>query len=67
MKNGKRGALVVNGIEFNQPMPGVATLTDLEVAQIATYIYNRWSHHKGIVEVKDVSAILNSCSEQTAE
>jgi cytochrome c551 len=67
MKNGKRGALVVNGIEFNQPMPGVATLTDLEVAQIATYIYNRWSHQTGIIEVKDVSAILSNCSQHAAQ
>lgn len=64
MENGKSGSLVVNGIEFNQPMPGVPTLTDLEVAQIATYIYNTWTHDRGIVEVKDVTAILTKCDSQ---
>jgi cytochrome c551 len=61
MENGKRGPLMVNGIEFNQPMPGVPTLTDLEVAQIATYIYNTWTHNKGMIDVKDVSVILQKC------
>ena len=64
MKNGKRGSLIVNGIEFNQPMPGVSTLTDLEIAQIATYVYNTWSHEQGIVEVSGVTKILKNCEEQ---
>ena len=61
MENGKSGSLVVNGIEFNQPMPGVPTLSDLEVAQIATYIYNTWTHSRGMVDVKEVSVILQKC------
>lgn len=63
MENGKQGSLIVNGIEFNQPMPGVPALTDLEVAEIATYIYNTWTHSRGIVEVKDVTAILQNCGQ----
>jgi cytochrome c551 len=62
IENGKSGSLVVNGVEFNQPMPGVPILTDLEVAYIATYIYNTWSNDRGIVDVKQVSTILQSCS-----
>jgi mono/diheme cytochrome c family protein len=65
IENGKKGSLIVNGIEFNQAMPGVPTLTDLEVAEIATYIYNTWTHNRGIVEVKDVTAILQTCKQQT--
>jgi cytochrome c551 len=61
MRNGKSGELLVNGKSFNQPMPGVPTLSDLEVAEIATYIYNSWSHKKGIVDVKVASQILSSC------
>ena len=65
MKFGKDGVLIVNGQEFNQPMQGISTLSDLEVAQIATYVYNTWSHKKGIIEVRDVSHILKGC--QTSE
>lgn len=64
MENGKKGSLIVNGVEYNQPMPSVPTLTDLEVAEIATYIYNTWTHQRGIVEVKEVSDILANCSDQ---
>jgi cytochrome c551 len=65
MENGKQGSIIVNGVEFNQAMPGVPALTDLEVAEIATYIYNTWTHERGIVEVKDVTEILRKCNEQT--
>lgn len=63
MRYGKRGELFVNGVQFNQPMPGMPALSDLEIAEIATYIYNSWEHERGIVEVKSVSLILESCVE----
>jgi cytochrome c551 len=61
IRNGKKGELIVNGKTFNQPMPGIPTLTDLEIAEIATYIYNTWNHQHGIVEVTEVSQLLDSC------
>lgn len=61
MKKGKIGSMVVNGNEFRQPMPGIPTLTELEVAEIATYIYNSWGHQRGIVEVRQVSPVLKAC------
>jgi cytochrome c551 len=61
MRNGKKGELIVNGKKYNQPMPGIPSLTDLEIAEIATYIFNTWSHQQGIVEVKKVSKIMETC------
>lgn len=61
MRNGKQGEIVVNGESYVQGMPAIPTLTDLEIAEIATYIYNTWEHNRGMIEVKDVSVILNSC------
>lgn len=61
MRYGKKGELTVNNVNFHQPMPGIPALTDLEIAEIATYIYNTWTHQRGIVEVKEASAILNAC------
>lgn len=63
IKNGKRGELMVNGEKYNQPMPGIPTLTDLEIAEIATFIYNSWTHEQGIIEVKQVAKILEECGE----
>jgi mono/diheme cytochrome c family protein len=62
MKNGIEGELVVNGIAYNQAMPGVPTLSDLEIADIATYIYNSWDHKRGIIEVSNARQVLNKCN-----
>lgn len=61
IRNGMDGELVVNGETYNQSMPSFKTLSDLEIAEIATYIYNSWSHQQGIVEVKFASKILLTC------
>lgn len=61
MRYGKSGEIIVNGKAFNQAMPGIPTLTDLEIAEIATYIYNSWGNKTGIIEVKEASNMLNSC------
>ena len=61
IKNGRSGELIVNGKSFNQVMPGVTTLTDLEIAEIATYIYNTWTHERGIIELKLVTKTLKEC------
>jgi cytochrome c551 len=63
IKNGKEGELIVNGKQFNKPMKGVLSLTELEVAEITTYIYNSWDHKRGIVEVKEVATALGACSD----
>lgn len=64
IRNGTSGEMFVNGKQYNQPMPGIPTLSDLEVAEIATYIYNTWSHKEGIIEVKEVSRIMEGCADK---
>jgi cytochrome c551 len=61
MRHGISGELVVNGKSYNQPMKGVATLTDLEIAEIATYLYNSGQHKRGLVPVKQVEKIMQNC------
>jgi len=63
IRNGKEGELFVNGLQFNQAMPALPQLTDLEVAEIATYIYNTWEHQRGIIDVKTVTPILQNCNQ----
>lgn len=63
IKNGKSGELLVNGKSYNQKMSGLSTLSDLEIAEISTYIYNTWTNEKGLIEVKDVSTVLSHCNE----
>lgn len=61
VKNGKTGEMIVNGKTFNQPMPGIPRLTELEIAEIATYIYNSWGNEKGLITVDQVTKSLRSC------
>ena len=61
MKHGREGEIIVNGKSYVQPMPGVVSLTDIEVAEIATYIYNSWEHKRGIIEVSTVSKLIPNC------
>ena len=59
---GREGEMTVNGILFNEPMPGTPHLTNLELAEVTTYIYNAWSHKKGMITVSEVETVLeNSC------
>jgi cytochrome c551 len=63
IKYGRKGAILVNGKSFNQPMPGVPTLTDLEIAELTTYLYNTWERKTGIVDVEDVSKTIERCAQ----
>jgi cytochrome c551 len=62
MKNGKKGSITVNGKVYDQEMPATPALTNLEVAEITTFIYNTWSFDEGLIDVRRVSAVLDSCS-----
>jgi cytochrome c551 len=61
--NGISGELIVNGKSYNKTMPGVQSLTDLEVAEIATYIYNTWEHNRGIIDVSVIQDKQIICPE----
>lgn len=61
MKYGIKGEIIVNGKSYVQPMPGVHSLTDLEIAEIATYIYNSWGHERGLVDVTESTSVLTKC------
>jgi len=61
IRNGKSGELTVNAKSFNKEMPAMPLLSDLEIAEIATYIYNSWGNDEGLIEVSEVSSVLSKC------
>jgi cytochrome c551 len=54
LKYGINGPMIVNNIEFNQPMPANPDLTDLEIAEILTYIGNTWGNGMGGFTLEEV-------------
>lgn len=63
MRYGIESELIVNGKSFDKAMPGIPSLSDLEIAEIATYLYNTWDHQRDSIELKDVSRILDNCNQ----
>ncbi len=61
IKYGQAGEIVVNGQTYNKEMKGIFALTDLEVAEIATYIYNSWQHEHGIIDISHVAKAHQKC------
>lgn len=62
VKNGRNDPIVVNGITYTQPMPAMSSLTNLEIAQVLTYIYNEWDNDHGLINVKEVEKYLRDCN-----
>ena len=56
---GLTGEITVNGVTYNSVMPAQA-LSDEEVAEVLTYVYNSWGNNKSIIQTKDVEAVRNS-------
>ena len=62
IRNGQSGSIVVNGIAYEMPMPAQQKLSNIEIAQLLTYITNSWGNQKGFVTVQETEKFLNSCS-----
>jgi len=62
IENGIKGELKVNGKSFNKEMKGVPQLTDLEIAEVVTFLANSWGRNNGIVEVGIVTSTLKECN-----
>lgn len=61
IKKGLKGVILVNGMLFEQEMPPNPHLTNLETAQIATYIFNRFTDTTIFIPVKRVDSLLTAC------
>ncbi len=57
--HGKTGEITVNGKKYNSVMTK-QTLTDDEIADVLTYVYNSWGNNKTDVTASLVSEVKNS-------
>ena len=60
IKNGQAEEVVVNGKTYNQMMPG-NPISNLEIAEVLTFITNEWGNDGGLTGVKDVDKWLKEC------
>ncbi|GAB4246163.1 MAG: hypothetical protein Tsb0034_25010 [Ekhidna sp.] len=60
IKNGQFQEIVVNGQTYNQMMPA-NPLTNLEIAEVITFITNAWGNEAGLTGVKEVDQWLQEC------
>ncbi len=61
IKNGLQGDVVVNDVTYNQPMPPHDNLTNIEIAEIVTYISNSWGNKSGLHEVIPIEKAVANC------
>ncbi|MCF6359256.1 MAG: cytochrome c [Cyclobacteriaceae bacterium] len=58
IKNGASEPVVVNGISYLPTMPAHAHLSNLEIAEILTYINNSWGNEFGFADAKEIKKLL---------
>ena len=61
IRYGLQGPIVVNGKRYNRPMPAQPKLSDLEIAELTTYLYNKWGGETKVTDVKAVTPVLEQC------
>lgn len=58
MRYGMQGPMIVNGKEYNYPMPGNQELTDFQIVNITNYINQAWGNDYGTVTVEQARGWL---------
>jgi len=58
IKYGLTGPIIVNAIDYNQPMPANPDLTSLEIKELLVYISNAWGNKSKIVTLEEVERAL---------
>ncbi len=60
IKYGLKGPVIVNGIEYNQPMPANPDLTSLEIQELLVYISNAWGNKSESVTLEEIEESVKS-------
>jgi mono/diheme cytochrome c family protein len=63
IRNGQNGAVKVNGIIYNQPMPANLTVTEIEITNIVNYIQNNWGNKAPERTFQQIQRELRECKE----
>lgn len=61
IRKGLKGKWEVDGIEYDGIMPPNRQLTNLEIAEIITFIGNQWENQIGLIISTDVEQAIMKC------
>ncbi|TYZ14529.1 cytochrome c [Hymenobacter lutimineralis] len=62
IRKGQRGPVVVNGVEYNQVMPGHTDLTDSQIANLLNFVQQNWGNKNEPYTIREVSELLGRCN-----
>lgn len=60
LRYGTKDTILVNGRSYPPEMPA-HQLTNLELAEVITYINNKWTNEIGLMPVKKVDSLMANC------
>jgi cytochrome c551 len=61
MQNGSTDTSSINGKIYKQKMPSNKKLEPLEIAELTTYLYNRWGGETVFTNIEDTKKALENC------
>lgn len=61
IQNGSADSLNISGKKYTQMMPANKQLQPLDIAEIMTFINNRWGGYETITEIAEVEEALKNC------
>ena len=61
VKNGMNDTIIVSGKKFSRPMPANPKLTDLEIAEIISYLTIKWQKDSVFTSTEFVNKTLQNC------
>jgi len=62
IRKGLKGPLVVNGIEYNQVMPGHEDLTDSQITNLLNFLQTNWGNQNQPYTIREASELLDRCN-----
>lgn len=61
IRNGISEPMMVNGVRYEEPMPGVPQLTEFQIANIINYLNHAWGNSYDFVTVGKLRDQLEKC------
>jgi len=61
IRHGIEGTIVVNGVEYNQPMPGIARMRKDHITNLLNYIQTNFGNRNQRYTMQEIEQLLEQC------